>query len=79
MPEFTFSDETLDAIEKILEDIFSQEFQRTEELQKINQALEEIVVILKKIGRTKGIDIIYEICSVFAKLIIIQSTPSLVK
>ena len=57
MPEFTFSDETLDAIEKILEDIFSQEFQRTEELQKINQALEEIVVILKKIGRTKGIDI----------------------
>ena len=57
MPEFTFSDETLDAIEKILEDIFSQEFQRTEELQKINRALEEIVIILKKIGRTKGIDV----------------------
>ena len=57
MPEFTFSDATLDAIEKILEDIFSQEFQRTEELQKINQSLKEITLILEKIGRTKGIDV----------------------
>ena len=54
MPEFTFSDATLDAIEKILADIFDQEFQRTEELQKINQSLEKIVLILEK---TKGIDV----------------------
>ena len=57
MPEFTFSDATLDAIEKILADIFDQEFQRTEELQKINQSLEKIVLILEKIGKTKGIDV----------------------
>ena len=57
MPEFTFSDATLDAIEKILADIFSQELQRLEELEKINQSLEKIVLILEKMGRTKGIDV----------------------
>ena len=57
MPEFTFSDETLEAIEKILEDMFHKELQRLEELQEINQALERIVIILEKIGKTKGIDV----------------------
>ena len=57
MPEFTFSDATLDAIEKILADIFSQELQRLEELEKMNQSLKEIVLILEKMGRTKGIDV----------------------
>ena len=69
MPEFTFSDATLDAIERILVDIFSDELKELEELQKleelrnleelhkINQALERITLILEKIGRTKGIDV----------------------
>ena len=57
MPKFSFSDETLDAIEKILEDMFHKELQRLEELQEINQGLKEIVIILEKIGKTKGIDV----------------------
>ena len=42
MPEFTFSDKTLEAIEQILADIFSEELRRLEELEKINQKLEEL-------------------------------------
>ena len=57
MPEFTFSDKTLEAIEKIFEDMFYGELQRLEELQEIRQCLEEIVVILEKLGRTRGIDV----------------------
>ena len=61
MPEFTFSDKTLDAIEQILADIFSEELekinQKLEELPRINQSLKKITLILEKIGRTKGIDV----------------------
>lgn len=50
MPEFTFSNETLEALERILEEVFRVE------LQEMNKQLERIAVTLEKIGKTKGID-----------------------
>ena len=54
MPEFTFSDKTLEAIEQILADIFSEELRRLEELEKINQKLEGLQKLeeLEKINQS---------------------------